>query len=364
MADLDLLNMQDPSANLPSFLQIAQSQRPQMMPNSPSVFAGMMYGADSAAYDDTIKKAMAQAQLRALSEKQRQDEFSAAAPGRMDEIKLKNQLASGDLGDIDSILAERKQSRKARIDAELAKSSDSQMKMLTNFGVDSWSDADEATKRLMYSQAKNHDLKFGPTHLGDLSYEDFDRTMGHIEDARKSAPSIYGKIGAAEAAGASREKVAQINREAKLDVAKLTTERMAMLQKNKPVNLTMSQWEAQLRQKIQDNTATNKDYEMLTHLVMERETNAKARNDAQPGTPQIPGMPPRVKPVFQGTPPFEPPTPEEGGAPSPSPQGAPQQLPPQAIQILKGKPPGTPTKFGNGQYWTIDPKTGMPVRIK
>src|SRR4051812_18530692 len=116
----DLMDMQDPSG-MPSFLDMASATKPQMMGNSPSPFAGTMYGQDARRHDQMIQQAAMLAQIKAKLQGQHADEMSAATSGRMDEIMVKNALAGQNKQDIPTLTQTRKAKNLNDLDGERLK---------------------------------------------------------------------------------------------------------------------------------------------------------------------------------------------------------------------------------------------------
>lgn len=91
---MDLLDMAMPQMGA-DYSQLANQMRPQMMPNAPSPMAGLMYGQDTVSHDRMLQKMAVLAAMDASMKAQKAEEFSAAAPGRMAEVRTKNRMAEG-----------------------------------------------------------------------------------------------------------------------------------------------------------------------------------------------------------------------------------------------------------------------------
>jgi hypothetical protein len=353
MADQDLLGIQEP--NIPSFLDIARAAQPQMSPESPSPFAGLMYGQDKARYNALLEKATYMAQLRKKMDEQKAKEFSDAGPGRSAEIALRNRLANTDLESGDALVNARRTTNESAQPEALAKASDAQKKLLVSYGVDNWSEAKPATKRLVYQQAQNAHMAFA-----NQPFDEFDDYMTHIEEARKNEPNIYSKLYTAD----QRVNAAAVTGKSRVDVANIHADMAKKIADSKPKNMSEDQYMTSLEKEVVDGTATKQQIDMLNTIYARKQYANLAKTASIKGDFNIPGMPTRSTPAIPS--PVQVPVPEEGAAP---PQASPKaavlsvQLPPKAIIQLNAAGPGKPVTFTNGQTWMLDPQTKQPRRL-
>jgi hypothetical protein len=198
---------------LPDYLQMAQASRPQMMGNAPSVAAGAMFGDDQRRHDEFLQKAAIMAALRAKMQGQQAEEFAAAGPGRMAEIKTKSALAQADQDSIGDLVAGRKAKNASGVTEARAKEFKAAMDEVGRY-ADAWDKADEEGKNFLHEQIKQEGLRFGKHDLGAMPVAQLDQFMKHLRTMRMNDPSMV----KAREANETKLNVADVNAKGRVTV--------------------------------------------------------------------------------------------------------------------------------------------------
>lgn len=183
----DLMDMQDPTG-MPSFLDMAQASRPQMMGNAPSVVAGGMYGQDMRRHDEFLQKAAMLAQIKAKLQGQHADEMGAAAPGRMDKIMVDNALNRQDRNDIGTLTDNRAFKNSQDGEDRRTKAREAAMKEFGPY-ADAWG-SENADKPSIRQAIRDADIRWGKSHTSDIPDDKLDAIMNMVSEARKNDPAM------------------------------------------------------------------------------------------------------------------------------------------------------------------------------
>lgn len=346
-----LLDMQEPNG-LPSMMDMVSANRPQMMPTAPSIIAGAMYGQDQAQYDQMVKRAMVMAEMKAKMDAQKADEFGAAAPGRMDEIMMKNKIAKDALNDPNSLEAP-KVSRAEQVAKGKSNIARDQMGEASGY-LNAWAGAETPAQKAAW---RNWTKKLGAQYRGMNLWELPDEEL----DSLRKAQTNTDKSELGWATLHSKEMMNKLNNLTKVEVETLKglarIEVAEKMRSGKP----LSPMDQALTKYMKGEELNPQEDSMIkvwsaSKFYQGQVGAAKIQGDilptpgggltrTEPDRPQPPAMaPPGKKSATDG----------KGGEP---------MLPPPAgLAKIDAKPEGTPTQFGNGQVWTK--QNGQYVRIK
>jgi hypothetical protein len=268
---------------LPSFLDLAQASKPQMMPNSPSVGAGLAYGQDQGRHDAFLRQSTGLAGLQAQMAAMQAEEQAAGNPGRMAGIRTKNALAADDEAGLPQTLEARGMGRENAIGAERQKKIQEAMKELEPF-VNAWSTSDEPGKKELHEIMKEQGVQFGSRKLGDMPIEQLDTTMRALRKAQEqSMPNVMkqreieGKDRRADVAAASREKIAE---------ARMRLQVAIQNEKNNRNPRTINELTARfLDKEVQEGRLNARD--VIKFYAEQSTFGARAATERQPGTAAI-----------------------------------------------------------------------------
>lgn len=374
------------------YFSLARLEDPQMMPAAPrgaGAIAGLMYGRDKARQDQALQGAAGLAQMRALMEQQADTENMAGAPGRMAGIDYSNQMAAGKLANINNDLSTQSDlSKTAQIKAEMQKVAPYAM----NYDPTDMSNQD---KRDFIKSLQDQGItKIGKKNLSDLSDDDLDKFDKFMQQSKMSlinTPEFQQKMMEAGVAAQSRENVANtlagsrrdvagINKDARISSAELYSQAkrdVATLQEQaKAGKLSMSQWEANMRDKASRGEATPGELAQLQNLVdtrtasiLQKANQAGLKMSIDPNTGEVklgnsPGFSsPRVP---NGDPNATAATPASQ-APTLAPQPTPDENTPKLSSdgksvVVKGKKYDTYSDGKNIIYYDPDAKKWVPVK--